>query len=139
MVILKSVNFWRRFEGYRTSSNIPEDSMLIKLDFKATQGLFRFEIDFLSIIKWQNLSWNWVFVTKTLSRIGKGNVTRNVPNSADFMASNKIYAVFHVFGCFKFKITFHNVFSFKWVLISRLIWNGFVEYQNRKKIYDDFW
>ena len=57
----------------------------------------------------------------------------NVPNSADFMASNKIYAVFHVFGCFKFKVTFHDVFSFKWVLISILIWNGFVEYQNRKK------
>ena len=28
--------------------------------------------------------------------------------------------------------TFH-VFSFKWVLISILIWNGFVEHQNRKK------
>ena len=24
------------------------------------------------------------------------------------MASGKIYAVFHVFGCFKFKVTFHN-------------------------------
>ena len=28
--------------------------------------------------------------------------------------------------------TFH-VFSFKWVLISILIWNGFVKHQNRKK------
>ena len=28
--------------------------------------------------------------------------------------------------------TFH-VYSFKWVLISILIWNGFVKYQNRKK------
>ena len=28
--------------------------------------------------------------------------------------------------------TFH-VYSFKWVLISMLIWNGFVKYQNRKK------
>ena len=32
----------------------------------------------------------------------------NVPNSADFMMWNKIYAVFHVPGCFKFKVTFHN-------------------------------
>ena len=36
----------------------------------------------------------------------------NVPNSADFMASNKIYVVFHVFGCFEFKVTFHNVLGF---------------------------
>ena len=44
------------------------------------------------------------------------------------MAAHKIYAVFHVSGCFKFKVTFHNVFSFKWVLISK-----------PKKIYDHFW
>ena len=39
----------------------------------------------------------------------------------------------NVFGCFKFKVTFHNVFSFKWVLISILICDGFVEY------HDHFW
>ena len=32
--------------------------------------------------------------------------------SADFLASCKIYTVFHVSGCFKFKVTFHNVFLF---------------------------
>ena len=40
----------------------------------------------------------------------------NMPNSADFMASDKFSTVFHVSGCFKFKFTFHNVFSFKWFL-----------------------
>ena len=59
-------------------------------------------------------------------------------NSADFMASHKIYAVFHVFGSLKFKVTFHNVFSFKWVLISILMLNGFMEYQNRKKFFSSF-
>ena len=32
------------------------------------------------------------------------------------MASYNIYTVFHVPGCFKFKFTFYNVFSFKLVL-----------------------
>ena len=48
-------------------------------------------------------------------------LTRNCNMNADFMASNKIYAVFHMFGCFKFKVTGHNVFLCKWVLISILI------------------
>ena len=56
----------------------------------------------------------------------------NVPNFADFVASYKIYTVFHVSGCFKFRVTFHNIFL---VLISILIWNGFVEYQNRKNLW----
>ena len=64
--------------------------------------------------------------------LGRVMCQGNIPNSADFMASFKMYAVFHVTGCFKFKFTFYHVFSFKWVLISMLIWNGFVEHQNRR-------
>ena len=102
----------------------------ISFDFKATWWFFHFETDSLrgsqSTVSeggktFTSICCNSPFVTKKLTGVGKGNVTRNVPNSADFMASNKIYAVFHVFGCFKFKVTFHNVFFFKWVLISLLI------------------
>ena len=53
----------------------------------------------------------------------------NVPNTTDFLSSYKIYTAFHVSGCFKFKVTFHNVFLF---LMSISIWNGFVEYKNQK-------
>ena len=56
--------------------------------------------------------------SQALGRVMRqGNV---LGNFADFIASNKIYAVFHVFGCFKFKVTIHNVFSLKWILISML-------------------
>ena len=55
--------------------------------------------------------------------MGKGNI----PNSEDFMVSYKIQTVFHLSGCFKFKCIFHNVSSFKWVLVLMLFevvsWN----------------
>ena len=71
---------------------------------------------------------------KTLQALGRVTWQRSVPNSADFMVSSKVYAGFHVFGCFKFRVTFHfSCLLLKWVLISLLIWNGFVKYQNRKK------
>ena len=61
-----------------------------------------------SLIRWQKTLRHWV--------MWQGNV----PNSADFMASYKIYTVFHLSGCFKFKATFQNIFLF---LILILIWN----------------
>ena len=66
---------------------------------------------------------NSPLVTKKLTGVGKDNVTRKRPklNSADFMATDKVHVVFHVFGCFKFKVTFHPGFSL--FMSSRL--NGF--------------
>ena len=71
-------------------------------------------------------------VAKNSQALGRVMWQGNVPNSADFVASYKIYTVFYVSGCFKFRVTFHNVLM---VLISKLIWNGFVEYQNRKNLW----
>ena len=45
---------------------------------------------------------------KNSQALGRVMSQGNVPNSADFMASKNIYAVFHVFGCSKFKVAFHN-------------------------------
>ena len=61
-----------------------------------------------SLIRWQNNS-------QALGRVMRQG---NVPNSADFVASYTIYTVFRVSGCFKFRVTFHNVCL---VLISILI------------------
>ena len=58
---------------------------------------------------------------KNSQALGRVMSQGNVPNSADFMVSNKIYAVFHVFGSFQFKVTFQNVFLFninlKWFCV----------------------
>ena len=114
----------------------------IRLDFDATEWFFSFWNRFFalfakcSLIRWQNVYVSAVthlLSPKNPQALGRVMWRRNVPNSAYFMVYNKIYAVFHVFGCFKFKVTFYNVFSFKWVLMSILTWNGFLEYQNRKK------
>ena len=50
----------------------------------------------------RNILWGWPKVAKnSVSGVGKGNVTRNVSNYADFMVRrpHKIYTVFHVSGC----------------------------------------
>ena len=70
-------------------------------------------------------------VAKDSQALGRVMWQGNIPNSADFMAAHKMYTVFHVSGCFKFRVTFHKVFL---VLLSILIWNGFP-----KKIYDHCW
>ena len=59
---------------------------------------------------------------KNSQALGRVMWQGNVPNSADFMASNKIYAVFHVFGCFKFKFTFH---TFRGISKPKKIYNRF--------------
>ena len=41
---------------------------------------------------------------KKLSGVGKGNVARNVLNSADFVASYGIFTVFHVSFFFNFSV-----------------------------------
>ena len=73
---------------------------IIRLDFEATQ---------------------WILASRnTVSRkvVKNSQALGNVPNSADFVACHKIYTVFYGSGCFKFRVTFHNVFL---VLMSILI------------------
>ena len=108
LVLLKTGTFSGnlRFVVFLTTPGGELNRKLIRLDFEVTQWLHRRFVKY-NLIRWQKLS-----------GVGKGTVTRNVPNSTDFVASYKIYTVFNVSGCFKFIVTFHKVFL---VLISILI------------------
>ena len=60
-----------------------------------------------------NFFCNWWFVTKNSEALGRV-IWQGITSQMPF---------FHVPGCFKFKFTFHNVFSFKWALILIFIWS----------------
>ena len=82
-------------------------------------------------VRWQNVFSVTDFLTPKNSQASRKVTWQgNIPNSADFMASSKIYAVFLCVWLFLVQV--YLVFLFKWVLILILIWHGFVEYQKRK-------
>ena len=58
------------------------------------------------------------------------NLFQNEKTTTDVASKSNLICLWFNLPPGVFRNTFH-VFSFKWVLISILIWNGFMEYQNR--------
>ena len=83
-----------------------------------------------NLIKGLNFFSNWLFVSKRLSGVGKGNVTRKRP---------KLYR-FHVSDCFRSLKLGNAVYLPEFLLVQMgfvldryQFGTGFLEYQNRKK------